>query len=59
ARGAAYAEFRKLKMKTDDPYELVKKLDSYSEKGPEYGKQLSAIIRFNNFDKYDQQHIKL
>lgn len=53
ARGDAYKEFRQLKMKTDDPYALVKKLDRYSEKGAEYGKELSSIMRFNKFDSYD------
>lgn len=55
ARGDAYTEFRKLKMETSNPYELVKKLDRYSEKGAEYGEELTAIIRFNNFESYDQQ----
>lgn len=55
ARGSAYKEFRQLKMVTDDPYELVKKLDRYSEIGAEYGKELTAIIRFNKFNEYDQQ----
>lgn len=55
ARGGAYKEFRTLKMETDDPYELVKKLDRYSEKGAAYGEELAAIIRFNKFDAYDQQ----
>ena len=59
ARGAAYAEFRRLKMETDDPYQLVKKLDHYSEKGAEYCEELAAIIRHNNFADYDRQHIKL
>ncbi len=54
ARGNAYTDFRILKMETNDPYELVKKLDRYSEKGEEYGEELSAIIRFNKFDTYDQ-----
>jgi len=54
ARGRAYKEFRQLKMATDDPYQLVKKLDRYSEKGVEYGKELSAIMRYNKFDHYDQ-----
>jgi Bax protein len=54
ARGNAYREFRILKMETNNPHELVKKLDRYSEKGAEYGKELSAIIRFNNFTIYDQ-----
>jgi len=53
ARGDAFVEFRKLKMKENSPYELVKKLDRYSEKGDEYGKELSAMIRFNKFEKYD------
>ena len=42
-------------METDNPYELVKKLDSYSEKGAEYGEELSAIIRFNNFEDMTSQ----
>ncbi len=54
AKGGAYKEFRVLKMETNDPYELVKKLDRYSEKGAAYGEELSAIIRFNKFDIYDQ-----
>jgi len=53
ARGDAYREFRMLKMETNNPHELVKKLHRYSEKGAEYGKELSAIIRFNNFAVYD------
>lgn len=59
ARGAAYAEFRKLKMETDDPYQLVQKLVHYSEKGAGYSEELAAIIRYNNFEDYDRQHIKL
>ena len=59
ARGDAYKEFRILKMETNDPYELVKKLDSYSEKREEYGKELSTIIRFNKFDAHDQQQTTL
>jgi Bax protein len=53
ARGSAFVEFRKLKMITNDPYLLVEKLDKYSEKGAEYGKELSSIIRFNKFDRHD------
>ena len=52
---AAFNEFRKLKMETSDPYALVKKLDRYSEKGNEYGKELSSIIQFNKFHTYDTQ----
>jgi len=57
ARGSAYKEFRELKMETDDPYQLVKKLDHYSEKGAEYGRELAEIIHFNKFNRYDQPQI--
>jgi Bax protein len=53
SRGRAFSEFRALNMKTDNPYELVKKLDKYSEKGAKYGKELASMIRFNKFHKYD------
>ncbi|TWX71616.1 glucosaminidase domain-containing protein [Colwellia sp. C1TZA3] len=53
ARGRAFKEFRKLKMKTDDPFALVKKLDRYSEKGAEYGHELTSIIKFNKFHQLD------
>ena len=54
AMGRAYKEFRILKMETDDPYQLVKKLDHYSEKGAEYGRELAEIIHFNKLETYDQ-----
>ena len=53
ARSDAFAEFRQLKMQTNDPFELVTKLDRYSEKGAEYGHGLTSIIKFNKFDAYD------
>lgn len=34
-------------------YELVKKLDKYSEKGAEYGKELTSMIKYNRFYKFD------
>ncbi|RLB72425.1 MAG: hypothetical protein DRH07_04620 [Deltaproteobacteria bacterium] len=54
ATGRAYKEFRALKMQTDDPYKLVKKLDHYSEKGAEYGRELAEIIHFNKLEAYDK-----
>ena len=36
ATGKIFKEFRNVKMATNNPYELVKKLDKYSEKGTEY-----------------------
>jgi len=55
ARGSAFSEFRQLKMKTSDPYLLVKKLDRYSEQGDEYGITLASVIRHNHFDAYDEK----
>ena len=40
-------------MANNDPYKLVKKLDKYSEKGAEYGKELAAMIKYNRFYKFD------
>ena len=57
ARGRAFKEFRQLKLQTDDPFALVKKLDRYSEKGAEYGDELTAIIKFNKFNAYDSKII--
>lgn len=52
-RSSAFAEFRQARMQTNDPFMLVTKLDRYSEKGSLYGEELTAIIKFNKFDKYD------
>lgn len=53
ATGHAYKELRELRVKTDDVHELVKKLDRYSEMGELYGDELSKVIRYNKFTKYD------
>lgn len=53
-RSHAFKEFRKLKMLTDNPYELVKKLDNYSEIGPKYSEGVNSIIRYNKFYLYDK-----
>jgi len=52
-RSDAFKEFRQLRLQTDDPFALVKKLNRYSEKGDEYGEELTSIIKFNRFDEYD------
>jgi Bax protein len=49
----AFKEFRQLKLQTDDPFALVKKLNRYSEKGAKYGQELTSIIKYNHFDDYD------
>lgn len=53
AKRNAFAEFRALKMQTDDPFLLVGKLDNYSERGADYGKELSSMIRYNKFYNFD------
>jgi len=53
ATGRAYVAFKDVKMANNDPYKLVKKLDKYSEKGAEYGKELAAMIKYNRFYKFD------
>jgi len=54
AKGKAFKEFRALRVQTNDPHKLVKKLDKYSEIGVAYGKELSQMIRFNKLIKYDR-----
>lgn len=54
ARGKAFREFRVLRLKTNDPHQLVKKLDNYSEIGDDYGKQLSQVIRHNKLRRFDK-----
>lgn len=53
ARGEVYSEFRALRVATQNPYDLVKMLDEYSEKGDAYGEELAAVISYNEFARYD------
>ena len=53
ARGRAFKNFRNLKMKSSDPYKLVKELNKYSAKGTVYVKELSSMIRFNKLHELD------
>jgi len=53
ARGFAHQHFRDARLKTDNPYELVKKLDRYSEMKAEYGKELASVISYNKFAEFD------
>jgi Bax protein len=54
ARSAAFVGFRELRMTSEDPHELVKQLDRYSELGAKYGEELSSVISFNKFTLIDQ-----
>ncbi|MEA3513419.1 MAG: glucosaminidase domain-containing protein [Campylobacterota bacterium] len=49
----AYKEFRKQRIITSDPYELVLHLESYSEKKEAYTLMLQKVIRYNKFDSFD------
>lgn len=57
AKGNAFSAFRTLRLNSNDPFMLVTKLDQYSERGGEYGKELAAMIRFNKFTTYDQHKL--
>jgi Bax protein len=54
ASSRAFKKFRELRLKTDDPYRLVKKLDRYSEMGDDYAKELTSMIKYNKFYLYDR-----
>ena len=54
SKGKAFKEFRTLRLKTDNSYELVKKLDKYSEIGAKYGKELAQVIRYNKLERYNK-----
>ena len=53
-RGKHYKEFREVRSKTDNPFEILKKLDMYSEMGEEYTKSLARMIRYNKLLIYDK-----
>jgi len=53
ATGRIFKKFRAEKMKSNNPYKLVKTLDKYSERGAEYGKELASMIKYNRFYKFD------
>ncbi|MGY8816688.1 MAG: hypothetical protein ACKVHB_02790, partial [Pseudomonadales bacterium] len=51
--GKAFKEFNRQKLLTKNPLELVKYLDKYSEKGAEYGSELTKIINYNGYISHD------
>jgi Bax protein len=54
AKSRFYKEFREEKMRSNDPYALVKKLSRFSNKDADYAKNLAAIIKYNRFDRFDK-----
>ncbi|HEY9117033.1 MAG TPA: glucosaminidase domain-containing protein, partial [Roseivirga sp.] len=57
ARTQAYSAFRRKRAETQNIYELVPFLDKYSERGEEYIDQLLSMIRYNDFEKYDDYQL--
>lgn len=53
AKGRSFKEFRDTRYNTDDPFEIITKLDKYSELGDEYAQELFKIITYNQLTKYD------
>jgi Bax protein len=53
-RADNYSEFRNMRAYTDNPFELIKYLEPYSELRKEYVKRLDQTIRYNKFRQYDE-----
>lgn len=51
--GYAYASFRRARMNTDNPFELLRYLRKYSELRDEYVARLYYVIRANRLYRYD------
>lgn len=56
-RNNAYKQFRQMRSKEVDVYQLIATLDRYSERGEEYTKDLKKIIEWNKLEKYDSYTI--
>ncbi len=52
-----YTDFRKERLKTKNPYILVKYLINYSERKEAYVQELASVIRGNDLTKYDNYRI--
>lgn len=57
ARTPAYTNFRRKRAETQNIRELLPYLDRYSERGDEYVAQLLSMIRYNDFQQYDNYKI--
>lgn len=53
-RNPVFQEFREVRYKTENPYEIVKKLDKYSEMGEAYTNEIANVIRYNKLERYDK-----
>lgn len=53
-RADAYREFREARFISDDPFEMIPKLDKYAEIGERYPKELAQVILYNSLTDYDE-----
>lgn len=53
-RASAYKKFREYRYKSNDVFKIIQGLDTYSELGEEYVKQLEKVIRYNHLTRYDK-----
>jgi len=58
-RNPRYKDFRDTRFKTDNPYEIIKHLEIYSELREEYVRRLRLVIKANKFTKYDNQKMEV
>ena len=58
AGGYAYADFRKARMKTDNPFKLLRHLRHYSELRDEYVARLYYVIKANKLYRFDDPGYK-
>lgn len=58
ARGGPYREFRKARIQSNDPLELIKYLNYYSEIGDEYVSRLRSLINRNKMVRFDNYQLQ-
>ena len=58
ARGP-YSEFRTVREKTSDVFELIPHLKVYSELREEYVRRLEQLIKYNHLEQFDEYTLKL
>lgn len=57
ARGEVFADFRRNRTITQNPYEIIKDLDTYCELGEKYVDKLKDQINHNKLEQYDNYEI--
>lgn len=58
ARGGPYREFRKARIQTSNPLELIQHLNYYSEIGDEYVSRLRSLINRNKMARFDSYQLQ-